>query len=393
CTVTSQADLKCRQLIRNLRKDSPDGVIVMAGCFAQAYKEKAEELSECDIIVGTSCKEQIPQLVEEYISTGKRIVRIEELRSGSPLSAKNRMNDGKTRAYIKIQDGCRCFCTYCVIPFARGPLRSKPLEDIFAETRTLVENGHKEIVLTGINLCFYGKETNAKASFIDAVEAACSVQGDHRVRLGSIEPEMLTDDDIDRLAGLDKLCPHFHLSLQSGCSETLKRMNRRYTAEQYHELCKKLRKRFPDCAITTDIMVGFPMESQEEFESSLAFAEMIGFAQAHIFPYSRRAGTKADKMSGQVEKAVKHQRAALMRRVCDKSENEYLCGMVGKTVRVLFERETDPEWHQGHAENYSVVKVKKSDDRTLWKTFADVKITSAEKGFCIGEIIQKGRKL
>ena len=389
CTVTSEADRKCRQLVRKIRRDNPQCIIALAGCFVQAFKKQAEQMTECDIIAGTADKVRLPELVDSYITSGSRIISITPHLPKQPFdSMVNTTNDGKTRAYIKIQDGCDRYCSYCIIPYARGHIRSKPVEVIKKEVAELAASGHKEIILTGINLCFYGKDLEGGVSFADAVEAACNTAGDFRVRLGSLEPEMMTDEDITRLGRLEKLCPHFHLSLQSGCDETLRRMNRHYTANEYAELCIKLRKAFPDCAITTDIMVGFPMERDEEFERSLKFAEDTAFAEAHIFPYSRRAGTVADRLGGQVDKSTKHARAAKMAEVCGRTKADYLSSCVGRTLKVLFERETDALWHTGHADNYVTVRVRRDDPEvSLWKTFRMVRITSSDGKVCYGELV------
>lgn len=389
CTVTAQSDSKCRQLIHKIRSGNSECMIVLAGCFPQAFKEKAEALSECDIIVGTGSKREIPELVKEYICSGKRIVKIEPRKKGEAFeSMTNIGTDEKTRAYIKIQDGCDQYCTYCIIPFARGHICSKPLEDIKSETSQLVNSGHREIILTGINLCCYGADFKDGTRLIDAIEAACSCEGEYRVRLGSIEPEMISDSDIIRMSEQKKLCPHFHLSLQSGCDKTLKAMNRHYTSDEFNILCEKLRKYFPDCALTTDIMVGFAQETEEDFEQSLEFAKKIAFAEAHIFPYSRRAGTAADRMSGQIDKKTKHRRAALMSEVCEESRIKYLESCVGKVFDVLFEKESSSEWHNGHAPNYVTVRVKReSADTTLKRQIRSVRIVSHDDKYCYGELV------
>ncbi len=296
--------------------------------------------------------------------------------------------DQKTRAYIKIQDGCDQYCTYCIIPTARGHICSKPLEDIAPEVQQLVDSGHKEIILTGINLCCYGREFKNGTRLIDAIEAACGCEGDYRVRIGSVEPELISDEDILRMSKLEKLCPHFHLSLQSGCDETLKRMNRHYDTVEYAELCEKLRRHFPNCAITTDIMVGFPQETDEEFEKSLAFAKKISFAETHIFPYSRRPTTVADKMKGQLDRKTKHSRAAQMADVCNETKALYLKSLVGTVQEVLFEKETSPQWHQGHAPNYVTVKIPRdSEDVSLRRQLLKIEITSSDGEFCYGKLI------
>ncbi|MBQ8967959.1 tRNA (N(6)-L-threonylcarbamoyladenosine(37)-C(2))-methylthiotransferase MtaB [Ruminococcus sp.] len=389
CTVTEQADSKCMQLLRRVRKAAPRAVVVLAGCFPQAFTAKAEALAECDIIVGTEGKGSIPQLVDRFMTTGERIVSVAQHTRGESFDLMtNKGNSAKTRAYIKIQDGCDCYCTYCIIPYARGHLRSKPLDVIVEEAQADILAGHKEIILTGINLCFYGKDLPDRPTLTDAVEKVCSLEGEFRVRLGSIEPEMMLPEDIERISKLEKLCPHFHLSLQSGSSSTLKLMNRRYTPGEYAKLCDDLRSFFPNCAITTDIMVGFPQEDEAAFAESLAFAEKIAFAEAHIFPYSRRAGTKADTFAGQVDQHTKHLRAAKMAEVCAATKKAYLSSCVGRTFPVLFEKETEPQWHCGHAPNYVTVKVPRlSSEATLRREIKNVLITSADENFCFGKII------
>lgn len=389
CTVTAQSDSKCRQLIHKIRKDNPECLIVLAGCFPQAFEKQATEMSECDIIVGTGAKKEIPQLIKEYITHGERIVKIVPREKGEAFEKMtNTGADSKTRAYIKIQDGCDQYCTYCIIPKARGHICSKPLEDIAPEVQQLVDSGHKEIILTGINLCCYGRDFKDGTRLIDAIETACGCKGDFRVRIGSIEPELISDSDIQRMAKLEKLCPHFHLSLQSGCDETLKRMNRHYDTAEYETLCKKLREHFPNCAITTDIMVGFAQETEEEFQQSLDFAKRIAFAEAHIFPYSRRPGTVADRMSGQLDRKSKHRRAAQMAQVCNETKAAYLQSLVGTVQEVLFEKETSPKYHQGHAPNYVTVKIpRESENVSLRRQLIKIKITSADGEFCYGDTI------
>lgn len=389
CTVTAQADSKCRQLVHKIRNSNQGCVIVLAGCFPQAFKAQAEKMLECDIIVGTGSKRDIPRLTEKFLLERERITEVSPRKKGErfePMS--NSGADCKTRAYIKIQDGCDQYCTYCIIPYARGHICSKPLKDIQAEALKLVHSGHKEIILTGINLCCYGKDFNDGTRLIDAIETVCRTEGNFRVRLGSIEPEMILNDDIIRMSKLDKLCPHFHLSLQSGCDLTLRRMCRHYNSDEFMLLCQKLRKHFPDCAITTDIMVGFPQETDEEFNMSLDFVKKVRFAEAHIFPYSRRYGTVADRMNGQIDKKTKQSRAVIMTEACRNSQAEYLQTCIGKTLEVLFEKETSEVWHNGHAPNYVNVRVKRSDPEcSLRREVRQVKVISADGDFCYGELI------
>ena len=257
------------------------------------------------------------------------------------------------------------------------------------EVCELAKSGHKEIILVGINLCCYGKDLEDDVRLVDAVEVACSVDGIDRVRLGSLEPEMISQSDIKRMASQPKLCPQFHLSLQSGCNKTLKAMNRKYTAEEYEELVNRLRESFPDCAITTDIMVGFAGESEEDFRESVEFVKKIGFARCHIFPYSEREGTVAAKRDGQVPKGEREKRARLMEEICKQSENEFLRNMVGKTVKVLFERENCTEFHQGYSENYTQIKIpRKNSLKSLRREIFCVIIEGYEKNYCIGKICE-----
>ncbi|MBE6836468.1 MAG: tRNA (N(6)-L-threonylcarbamoyladenosine(37)-C(2))-methylthiotransferase MtaB [Ruminococcus sp.] len=389
CTVTSTADSKCRQLIHKIKKENPRCIIILTGCMPQAFEEDAISLG-CDIITGASDKTVIPDLLDEYLSRREKIVRISPHTKGEKFE---RMSNSevvsKTRAYIKIQDGCDQYCSYCIIPYARGHIRSKSLEDLKIEVCKLAESGHREIILVGINLCCYGRDLMGDIRLVDAIETACSVEGIDRVRLGSLEPEMISESDIKRMANQPKLCPQFHLSLQSGCNKTLKSMNRKYTAEEYEELVKRLRENFPDCAITTDIMVGFAGETEEDFRESVEFVKKIGFARCHIFPYSEREGTVAAKRDGQVPKVEREKRARIMEEICQKSESDFLEKMVGKTVRVLFERENCTDFHQGYSENYTHIKIpRKNSLKSLRREIFCVIINGYEKNYCTGEIIQ-----
>lgn len=390
CTVTATADSKCRQLIHKIKAQNPHSVVILTGCFPQAFEEEAVLLEECDIITGASDKTAIPDLLDEYLSRRERIVKITPHKKGEEFEKmSNSEVVAKTRAYIKIQDGCDQYCSYCIIPYARGHIRSKSLDELKNEVCELARSGHKEIVLVGINLCCYGKDLEGDVRLVDAVESACSVEGIERVRLGSLEPEMISDEDIKRLASQPKLCPQFHLSLQSGCNKTLKAMNRKYTTREYEELCDKLRESFPDCAITTDIMVGFAGESEEDFNESLEFVRKMKFARCHIFPYSKREGTVAAKREGQVSQKEKERRARVMEEICIENEREFLKNMVGKTVKVLFERENCTDFHQGYSENYTQIKIpRKNSLKSLRRTIFCVTIEGYEKNYCTGKICE-----
>ena len=390
CTVTANSDSKCRQFLNKVKKQNPHCIIILTGCFPQAFEETAYEMTECDIITGSSNKTEIPELLDEYLSKRQRIIKIIPHQKGDSFEEmSNTEVKTKTRAYIKIQDGCDQYCTYCIIPYARGHIRSKPLDVLKEEIIQLSNSGHKEVVLVGINLCCYGNDLDSNIRLIDAIEVACSVSGIERVRLGSLEPEMISDDDIKRMANQPKLCPQFHLSLQSGCDKTLKAMNRKYSTKEYTQLVDKLRQHFDSCAITTDIMVGFPDETEEDFNQSLEFAKKIKFSKTHIFPYSKRNGTIAAKRENQIPQSIKEKRASLMNKVCSETEQEFLQGMLGKTVKVLFERENCTEFHQGFSENYTQIKIPtKNPLKSLRRSIFYVKINEYEKNYCIGTIIK-----
>lgn len=393
CTVTGQANLKCRQILHKIRKQNERCILILTGCFPQAFEDEVKAFDFCDIICGSANKMNIPHMLDDYLSdeNRKQIIRIEKHSKGDKIENMSISGyESKTRANVKIQDGCDQYCTYCIIPYARGHVRSKSLEEIKEEITSLSKKGHREIILVGINLCCYGKDLADGKSIrlIDAVEVACSVDGIDRVRLGSIEPEMIRDEDIERMSRLGKLCPQFHLSLQSGCDKTLREMNRKYTTFEYETLCKKLRKRFPDCAITTDIMVGFPGESDADFSESLSFVEKIKFAKVHIFPYSKRDGTVAAKRHDQIDGIVKEKRAKAMETVCNKLSYEFMNTQVGKIYPVLFEMEKSPELYEGHTPNFTFVKIPKKNLKTpqnsLRKKILYVKIEKVEKNYCIG---------
>jgi len=387
CTVTSMSDKKTRQLIHKIKKENPLCVIILTGCFPQAFEQEAEKMTEIDIITGSSNKNEIPNLVEEFLLHHKRIVSIIPHLIGEKFEPmKNTEYLDKTRAYIKIQDGCDQYCSYCIIPYSRGHIRSKPLNELKSEIEVLSKSGHKEIILVGINLSCYGKDLGSR--LIDAIETACAVDGIERVRLGSLEPELISDEDIKRMSSQPKLCPQFHLSLQSGCDKTLKDMNRKYNSAEYYEIVQKLRNAFENCAITTDIMVGFPEENKEDFANSLEFVKKVGFSKAHIFPYSIREGTVAAKRGGQLPKSIKDERAKKMSEVTEISHMDFLKSQIGKICPVLFEAENCDKFHQGYTPNYTLVKIfTKNIDKSLRRKIFCVKIIGIENDYCIGEII------
>lgn len=383
CTVTAESDRKTRQILNRFRRENPLSVIVLTGCMAQTAKENQKELNSADIIIGNTDLKKIVDLAEKTFASRQRITEIlpherEEKFNTPSISAFAE----RTRAYMKIEDGCERYCTYCIIPYARGFVRSKPLDAIKTEAEALAKNGYKEIVLVGINLSAYGKGENI--NLCDAVDTVCSVSGIERVRLGSLEPDHISDEMLARFAKQKKFCPQFHLSLQSGSDGVLKRMNRHYDSAFYEDLVTRIRNIFPDSAISTDIMVGFPGETEEEFEESLNFAKKIGFAKAHIFAYSRRKGTLADKMEGQIPNSVKHERSRKMISATCDSEEKFLKSLVGKNLSVLFETEEKGKW-VGYTENYSRIEVE--SDENLSGVLRKVKITSAKGEYCEGELI------
>lgn len=381
CTVTASSDQKTRQAVRRFKKNNPDACVVLTGCMPQAYPENSESLVEADIVIGNKNNDTLIRVLNEFFAKKERLVNIELHKNGDPFRG-TLISDfqNRTRAFLKIQDGCNRFCTYCIIPTSRGRSRSKPLEDIRKELDSIAEKGYKEVVLVGINLSSYGKDIGEK--FTDAVKLACNTKGIERVRLGSLEPDHITDEVIEELSKLDNFCPQFHISLQSGCNNTLKRMNRHYIAEEYYELCEKLRSTFEDATITTDIMVGFSLESEEDFEESLEFTKKIAFEKVHVFPYSVRKGTRAEKLP-QLEKKVKEERAKKMTAVCEEIRQKYLENQVGKTLEVLIETTNKNGFYEGYTKNYTPVLVKCTEDRC--SEIIKVKITAVDGDYCIGE--------
>lgn len=382
CTVTAMSDRKVRQMIRRARRENPDAIIVLTGCMPQAFPESAEKLVEADIVLGNSNRSSLLPDIQKFLSTRKRIIDITPHdRIFEPMYV-DRFYE-RTRAFIKIEDGCNRFCSYCIIPYARGRVRSKKLEDLKKELKEISANGYQEVVLTGINLSAYGQDIGL--SLCDAVDTACAQDGILRVRLGSLEPEQLDAENIDRLRRQKKLCPQFHLSLQSGCDATLKRMNRHYTADEYRTIVKNLRTAFPNAAITTDIMVGFPGETDDEFTASLAFEKEIGFAKAHVFIYSRRPGTAAAKVSEQVPPQVGETRSKKMIAAAQETRLNFFRRQIGLTEPVLFERECECGVYEGYTENYTPIRAASGEN--ISGKIILVKISEAFDDFCTGELI------
>ena len=380
CTVTAESDRKTRQTVRRFKRKNPDSIVVLTGCMPQAFPEDADALKEADIVLGNKNNIRLPELIERYFSCGQRVIEIESHETGDRFIGDSISGfEGRTRAIVKIEDGCNRFCSYCIIPYSRGRVRSKPIDELEAELRTLSDAGFIEIVLVGINLSSYGSDIGL--SICDAVELAAGMNFE-RIRLGSLEPDHITDDVIERLAKVDKFCPQFHISLQSGCDNTLKAMNRHYTSAEYKELCTKLRNSFDDTTITTDIMVGFPTESEEDFADNVNFAKEIGFEKVHVFPYSPREGTRAAKME-QIEKSIKEKRSHIMIEETEKIRQKFLESQIGKTVEILLETRHDDKFTEGYTKNYTPVKVKGSHPCGKLVT---AKIITVDGDFCVAEV-------
>ncbi len=377
CTVTAESDRKTRQLLNRFRRENPKALIVLTGCMAQVLKDTSN--INADIIMGNTDLVKLVSLAEKGEKTNQIDPHTRDEAFNTPL-----ISDfaERTRAYLKIEDGCERYCTYCMIPYARGFVRSKPLADIEKEASSLALKGFKEIVLVGINLSAYGKGEDI--NLCDAVDTVCSINGIKRVRLGSLEPDHISDEMLTRFSQQEKFCPQFHLSLQSGSDSVLKRMNRHYDSAFYEDLVNRIRKNFPDAAISTDIMVGFPAETEEEFEESLAFAKKIGFAKTHVFAYSRRAGTVADKMDFQISNAQKAERSQKMIKATLESEAGFLNSLVGQTLEVLFETEEKGKW-VGYTKNYA--RVETTSKENLSGKLLNVKIISAFGETVEGEIV------
>lgn len=360
CTVTAEGDRKTRQLLHRLRREHPGAVICLTGCFPQAFPEEAAAMTEADVITGSRDRHGLSAALDRFLVAGERVVDIPPHREGESFESLW-AGDGfgrRTRAFVKIEDGCENHCAYCVIPSARGPVRSKPMEELKTELDSLARTGCREVVLSGINLSAYGRELGVR--LIDAVELAAAVPGLSRIRLGSLEPDVISAEDFSRMAATGKVCPQFHLSLQAGCDATLQRMGRRYDTAHYMAAVEEIRRRFPLAAITTDLMVGFPGETEEDFLESVEFAKRVGFSKIHVFPYSRRPGTPAAEMPGQLPPDEKKRRAKELIAVGERLRREFLRRMVGTTQEVLFE-EGGPDGQVGYTPNYTPAAVMETE--------------------------------
>ena len=379
CTVTNVADRKSRQMLRRAKEINKDATLVACGCYAQVAKDELKKIPEIDLIIGNNEKNDIIQIVENHIAqkgaedlVSDVMYKLDYVELGTTTYTE------KTRAVIKVQDGCDRFCSYCLIPYARGHIRSRKIENVIEEIKKVVEEGINEVVITGIHIASYGRDFKGKnIGLIDLLEEINKIQGLHRIRLGSIEPTIITDEFVERLSKLDKICDHFHLSLQSGCTETLKRMNRRYTTEEFRDVTKRLRAKFPNAALTTDIIVGFPGETDDEFNTTYEFLKDIAFYKMHIFKYSQRKGTKAAVMPNQVDGKIKEERSKKLIELSNENEYNYNKKYIGKQVEVLFE-EREGEYLKGHTTNYIVVK-HKTDKDDLINKIAKVTVNEAKQ--------------
>ena len=376
CTVTNMADRKSRQMIHRAKKMNPDAIVVAAGCYVQAKEASGEIDESIDIVIGNNKKKDLIQILDGFYEKkqgqNKAVIDINHTHEYEEMHLNKTAEH--TRAYIKVQDGCNQFCTYCIIPFARGRVRSRAKEDVVREVTELAANGYQEVVLTGIHLSSYGVDLENE-NLLSLILAVNEIKGIKRIRLGSLEPRIITEDFVKTISGLEKMCPHFHLSLQSGCDETLRRMNRRYTSEEYYEKCMLLRKYFAHPALTTDVIVGFPGETEEEFEKSKAFIDKVDFYETHIFKYSKREGTKAAVMDNQIPEQIKTARSNELLELGQKKRIKYEEQFVGTTVEVLMEEQIkiDGENYQvGHTKEY--VKVALKTEANLQNKLVDIQI-------------------
>ncbi len=357
CTVTNMSDRKSRQMIKKAKKQNKNSILIAIGCLAQVSKNELEKIDEIDLILGNEEKKNIIKYINEYIKQNEKVEQVLDIMKQETYCEEQLENFyDKTRAIIKIEDGCNNYCSYCIIPYARGKIRSKNINDVIQEVNNVVKNGYKEIVLTGIHIASYGKDLN-NISLIDLLEKLNQIDKLERIRLGSLEPTIITKDFLDRLIKLEKICPHFHLSLQSGCDETLKAMNRKYTTGQFKKIVDLLRKYYEDANITTDIIVGFPGETNQQFYQTVTFLSEIKLTKLHVFKYSVRKGTVAAKMDNQISPNAKNERSKVLIELSDKTEKEFLEKYINKQVKILLE-EKEGEYIKGFTTNYLHTKIK-----------------------------------
>lgn len=384
CTVTNFGDKKSRQLIRKVKRQNENAIVAVVGCYAQTAPQELMKVEGVNLVIGTKDRAQIVEMVENYdVSCGveNHVTDIMKERVFEPLSIQKLAN--RTRAYLKIQDGCSQYCSYCIIPYARGPIRSREPQEVLAEVKRLADNGFKEVVLTGIHVASYGKDRR-DTSLLEILRQVHEVEGIERIRFSSIEPNVVTEEFAQAMAELPKVCDHFHLSLQSGCDKTLKEMNRKYDTEKYRQAAATLRKYLPHVALTTDIIVGFPGETEEDFQASYDFAKEIGFAKIHVFPYSPKRGTPAASRKDQLPNAVKSERSHKLITLSDQMAADFLREYVGQDVEVLYERMVEDGVYEGHTTNY--IKVCGRSEKDLTNQICKTHITKAEGEELFGEV-------
>ena len=384
CSVTNMSDRKSRQIIRRAKKNNPKAIIAVTGCYAQTAADEVLSIDGVNLVIGTKGRKSIVEITEALDSNSKLNMVGDIMHNHEFEDLKITKYEDRTRAFIKIQEGCSQFCSYCIIPYARGPIRSRPENEVLAEIKKLADNGFAEIILVGIHVASYGldlKNTSLE-QLLTEIEKIDNVK---RLRLSSIEPMTLNSDFVNKIKHSKKLCPHFHISLQSGCDETLKRMNRKYTTAQYKEIANRLRESFPDVALTTDIMVGFAGETEEEFNKTLEFVKEIDFAEAHIFQYSQRKGTPAAIMENQAAPEIKEKRSKILIEETTKSQNKFLNKHIGTTTEVLFEQKSKDKMFEGKTANYITVHAPTDED--LSGQFRNVKLIAVKDNIIIGEIV------
>ena len=383
CTVTNMSDRKSRQILRRLKDKNKEAIVIAVGCYAQVAKKELEDMQEIDIALGNEEKKDIVQYVEKFISEKNKLVQIEDISIQKEFKDMGQITySEKTRAVIKIQDGCNQFCSYCIIPYARGRVRSRKKESILEEIKQISEKGIKEVVITGIHVASYGRDFENENGLIELLEQINSIKGISRIRLGSLEPKIITEEFMQRLIKLEKMCHHFHLSLQSGCDETLKRMNRKYNTTDIKEIIERLRKYYDDVILTTDIIVGFPGETEEEFNKTYEFLKQVKLYKMHVFQYSPRKGTRAASMPNQVNGSIKEARSKMLIEMSNQNQLYYNKNLVGKNVEVLFEdKEIHDEvtYYKGHTQNYILVKYKTYEE--LENNLRMVEILEAEEEY------------
>ena len=378
CTVTHMSDRKSRQYIRRMKKKNPDAIIAVVGCYSQVSPEEILEIEEVNLVMGTNERRQIVEEIKKLDASKKASTVDDIMKVRAFEEIEINQTNGRTRAFMKIQDGCDRFCSYCIIPYARGgKVRSRDLESVVNEANKLVDNGYTEIVLTGIHVASYGKDvTDAEINLLSVIKAINEIEGVKRIRLSSVEPLLMTDEFIDTVSKMPKVCPHFHLSLQSGCDETLKRMNRRYTTKEYKEIVHKLREKMPNVAITTDVIVGFPGETNDEFNQTYKFLSDVELSQMHIFKYSPRKGTPAATMENQIDPQMKHLRSDKLIALNKKNFNKFATKFIGEEFEVLFEQNIGNNKYEGLTPNYIRVVVESDEDiqgKILNTKISDVK--------------------